>query len=156
MSRTLLIKHVRIFDGETEIPEGDVLVENGIIKKVSTTTLDAPDKSTTIVSKPGHTLIPGIIDGHMHSHAEGPITLTQSLKFGVTTVCDMHNELENIPSLKKRAEEDSDAADFKMASEAATVEGGWPGAVVTALDNSEEVSHSPHPPPPLPLRCLDG
>lgn len=154
MSRTLLIKNVRIFDGETEIPEGNILVENGVIKKVSTTSLDAPDESTTIISKPGHTLIPGIIDGHVHSYTEGPITLIQSLKFGVTTVCDMHNELGNIPSLKKSAEEDSDAADFKMASEAATIEGGWPGAVVTALDKSEEVSHNS--PSPLPRRCLDG
>ena len=139
MSQTLLIKDVRIFDGETEIPRGSVLVENGVIKKVSTTQLDAPNKHTTVISKPGCTLLPGIIDGHIHAHAMGPIVLTQSLKFGVTTVCDLQIEPENFPPLRKRAAEDPDAADFKMAGSAATIAGGWPEAVVLALDKSPEV-----------------
>lgn len=139
MSQTLLFKDVHIFDGEIELPRGDVLIEDGVIKKVSTTSLDVPDKSTTVISKPGHTLIPGIIDAHVHAHTDGAILLTQSLKFGVTTVCDMHTETKNIPGLKKLAAEDADAADYKMASEAATIAGGWPEAVVTAHDKSEEV-----------------
>ena len=60
MSSTLLIKDVRIFDGENEISSGSVLVENGLIKRVSEGVLNAPDASTVVISKPGHTLIPGI------------------------------------------------------------------------------------------------
>ncbi|KAK7755134.1 hypothetical protein SLS62_002949 [Diatrype stigma] len=138
MPQTLLFKDVHIFDGETEIPRGDVLVEDGVIKKVSTTPLDLPNGSTTVIFKPGHTLIPGIIDAHIHTHMDGAIALTQSLEFGVTTVCDMHNEKENIPNLRKLGAEDADAADYKTASEGATIADGWPEAVVTAHDKSEE------------------
>lgn len=145
MSRALLIKDVRIFDGEVEIPNGDVLVEDGIIKKVSVTPLNAANESTTVVSKPGHTLIPGLIDGHVHAHADGAFVLTQSLKFGVTTVCDLHIEPEFMLGLKKQAAEDPDAADFKMAGQAATVEGGWPGAIVLAINNSEKVCRTRAP-----------
>ncbi|KAI2466924.1 hypothetical protein F4781DRAFT_332340 [Annulohypoxylon bovei var. microspora] len=139
MSPALLIKDVRIFDGENEIPSGSVLVENGLIKQVSDGPLNAPDASTIVISKPGHTLIPGIIDGHIHAHIDEHNTvLGQSLKFGVTTVCDMHQEVENIAQLRARALADPDSADFKTSSQAATVLGGWPAAVITAHDKSEE------------------
>ncbi|KAI1455109.1 hypothetical protein F4805DRAFT_289939 [Annulohypoxylon moriforme] len=139
MSRTLLIKDVRIFDGENEIPSGSVLVENGLIKQVSKGTLNAPDASTVIISKPGHTLIPGIIDGHIHAHVDEENTvLGQALKFGVTTVCDMHQEVENLAELRSRALNDHNSADFKSASQAATILGGWPAAIITAHDKSEE------------------
>ncbi|KAI4863256.1 hypothetical protein F4820DRAFT_427449 [Hypoxylon rubiginosum] len=139
MSASLLITDVRIFDGENEILRGSVLVKDGVIKQVVTGELEAPDSSTVVISKPGHTLIPGIIDGHIHADIDEHYTaLTQSLKFGVTTVCDMHQEVENIGKLRARATQDTDSADFKTSSQAATVSGGWPMAVITAFDKSEE------------------
>ncbi|XDG05477.1 hypothetical protein ABKA04_005092 [Annulohypoxylon sp. FPYF3050] len=139
MSPSLLIKDVRIFDGENEIPSGSVLVENGLIKQVSEGSLDVPDASTVVISKPGHTLIPGIIDGHIHAHIDEQNTvLGQALKFGVTTVCDMHQEEENLAELRSRALNDPNSADFKTSSQAATILGGWPAAVITAHDKSEE------------------
>ncbi|KAI0379406.1 hypothetical protein F5Y04DRAFT_128564 [Hypomontagnella monticulosa] len=138
MPPALLIKDVRIFDGEKEIPSGSVLVEDGVIRQVSEGSLPAPNESTIVISKPGHTLIPGIIDGHIHAHIDEKNTeLKQSLSFGVTTVCDMHQEAENIGKLREFAQ-DPDAADFKTSSQAATVLGGWPAAVITAHDKSEE------------------
>ncbi|KAI0887000.1 uncharacterized protein GGS22DRAFT_120314 [Annulohypoxylon maeteangense] len=139
MSQTLLIKDIRIFDGENEIPSGSVLVENGLVKQVSRGSLNAPDASTVVISKPGHTLIPGIIDGHIHAHIDEQNTvLGQALKFGVTTVCDMHQEVENLAELRSRALNDPNSADFKTASQSATVSGGWPTAIITAHDKSEE------------------
>lgn len=139
MAPALLIKDVRIFDGENEIPSGSVLVEDGVIKQVSTEPLAAPSISTTVISKPGYTLIPGIIDGHIHAHIDDKNTvLKQSLNFGVTTVCDMHQEAENVAKLREFAQ-DPDAADFKTSSQSATVLGGWPAAVITAHDKSIEV-----------------
>lgn len=144
---SLLITNVRIFDGENEISDGSVLVEGGVIKQVGEGELKAPSPSTVVISKPGHTLIPGIIDGHIHADLDAECTaLTQSLKFGVTTVCDMHQEAENIGKLRARATEDPDAADFKTSSQAATVSGGWPMAVITAFDKSEEVGVVKDPP----------
>ncbi|KAI8963586.1 hypothetical protein F5Y11DRAFT_319164 [Daldinia sp. FL1419] len=139
MSSSLLIKDVRIFDGEREIPSGSVLVENGLIKQVSDSSLTAPGPSTVVISKPGHTLIPGLIDGHIHADVdEENSTLRQSLKFGLTTVCDMHQEAENIGTLREQAAKDPDSADYKTASQAATVSGGWPTPAILAHDSSEE------------------
>ncbi|KAI1771025.1 hypothetical protein F4818DRAFT_454915 [Hypoxylon cercidicola] len=139
MSSSLLITDVRIFDGENEISCGSVLVEDGVIKQVVNGRLKTPDFSTVVISKPGHTLIPGIIDGHIHAEIDDEYTaLTQSLKFGITTVCDMHQEVENVGRLRARATQDSDSADFKTSSQSATVSGGWPMAVITAFDKSEE------------------
>lgn len=143
MSPSLLIKDVRIFDGENEIPNGSVLVENGLIKYVSPGSLEATDESTIVLSKPGYTLIPGIIDGHVHTHLDKENTgLAQSLKFGVTTACDMHQEAEDVAAVREEAARNPDISDFKTSSSAATVLGGWPAAVVTAFDTSEEVGDS--------------
>ncbi|KAI1370818.1 hypothetical protein F4677DRAFT_341387 [Hypoxylon crocopeplum] len=139
MSPALLIKDVRIFDGETEIPRGSVLVEHGLIKQVSEGSLEESDASTIVLSKPGHTLIPGLIDGHIHARADEQNSgLTQCLKFGVTTACDMHQEVENIGWLRAQASEDPDSADFKTCSQSATVLGGWPSAIIMALDKSKK------------------
>lgn len=137
---SLLIRDVRIFTGEREIPNGSVLIAGGKIHQVSETRLNAPNSSTEVVSKPGHTLLPGFIDCHIHADSGSTVALPQSLRFGVTTVCDMHNEPPNVAKLRNQAKEDTDSADFKTCSLAATIKGGWPEAVVTAHDKSEEAS----------------
>lgn len=136
---SLLIRDVRIFTGEYEIPNGSVLVSGDKIQQVSEGQLEAPNASTKILSRPGHTLLPGLIDAHVHVDGANPVALPQALRFGVTTVCDMHNEPSNVAKLRKQASDYSDAADFKCCSMAATIKGGWPEAVVTAHDKSPEV-----------------
>jgi hypothetical protein len=132
---SFLIRDVRIFDGTNIIESGSVLVENGSISKVSTTPISF---TGTTISKPGHTLIPGLIDVHIHANGANKVALPQSLRCGVTTVCDMHNEWYNIQKLRKQLE-GGDCADLKTTSFAATVEDGWPIPVVIAHDKSEEV-----------------
>lgn len=131
---SFLLTGVRIFDGENTIESGAVLVENGKIKQVSDS--DIPWSGATI-SKPGHTVLPGLIDCHVHCDSANPSSLPQSLRFGVTTVCDMHNEYPNIEKLRKQIKEEGDCADLKTTSFAATVDMGWPMPVVLA--------HSPNP-----------
>jgi imidazolonepropionase-like amidohydrolase len=46
-------------------------------------------------------IIPGLIDAHIHALAGNTNSVEQSLRFGVTTVCDMHNEVEDIMRLKQ-------------------------------------------------------
>ena len=70
------------------------------------------------------------------------MALPQSLRFGVTTVCDMHNEWENIVKLRKQIE-GGDCADLKTTSFAATIDMGWPMPVVLAHNKDEEVSCPP-------------
>ena len=136
---SFLIKDARIFTGEHVLERGSVLVENGIVKYVDN---DPPDTDVPIVSGSGSTLIPGLIDAHIHADKGRVLALEQSLRFGVTTVCDMHNEPPNVAKLKKVAKERTDVADFKSSCLAATIDQGWPVPIVTLHDKSEEVSYS--------------
>ena len=136
---SFLINDVRIFTGEHVLESGSVLVEEGIIKHVGK---HSPLTDVPIVSGAGSTLIPGIIDAHIHADKGRVLALEQSLRFGVTTVLDMHNEPPNVAKLKKIARERKDVADFKSSCLAATVDKGWPAAIVTMHDQSEEVGIS--------------
>jgi cytosine/adenosine deaminase-related metal-dependent hydrolase len=140
-SSTFVITDVRIFDGENEISNGHVHVEDGKIKFVGTNSEDTSfPLNIKIISRPGHTLIPGLIDAHSHCDKGNENALYQGLRFGVTTIMDLHNEIFNCQKLKKIAKEEKRlAADFKCAGVAATIENGWPASVVTAHDKSPEV-----------------
>ena len=134
---SFIINDVRIFTGEEVLPSGSVLVEDGIIRYVGRKTLSV---DLPIVTASNSTLIPGLIDAHIHADEGKVLAIQQSLRFGVTTVLDMHNEPWNVTKLKKIAAERNDVADFKSACFAATVDKGWPEAIVIMHDQSEEVS----------------
>jgi dihydroorotase-like cyclic amidohydrolase len=132
------IKDIRIFDGHTEIENGYVTWTNSLITALGPGS--PPTQTGTVLSKPGHTLLPGFIDAHNHSHFSYDPALRQALRFGVTTFMDMHNEYPSFTHLKKVAGEDrKGAADYKCAGVAATIENGWPVPVITAHDKSAEV-----------------
>ncbi|KAL9084201.1 MAG: hypothetical protein Q9165_008187 [Trypethelium subeluteriae] len=133
-SKSFVIQDVRVFTGEEVIDSGFVHVENGQIVAVGSggpTTSDA----VLAISKPGHTLLPGLIDAHLHTDASHTV-LTQSMKFGITTVLDMGSKTEDILYLKSVANERKDCADIRSAQKAAMVEGGWPVPVLLAFDSS--------------------
>lgn len=133
---SFVINDVRIFTGEEVLESGSVLVEDGIIRYVGR---EAPSGDLPIITASNSTLIPGLIDAHIHADKGKVLAIEQSLRFGVTTVLDMHNESWNVTKLKKIAAERKDVADFKSACFAATVDKGWPEAIVTMHDHSEEV-----------------
>jgi len=66
---TVLFRNARVFDGKSEkCPEGmSVLVEGNTIREVS----DRPIKSkgARVLDVAGRTLMPGLIDAHMHAYA---------------------------------------------------------------------------------------
>ena len=133
---SFLIRDVQIFTGEETISNGFIHVSNGKIKAVGPIS-SMPELSIKTYSKPGHTLLPGLIDCHIHADMANPVALPQALRFGVTTVCEMHNERSNVLKLRKQALE-PDTASYKTAGQAATIENGWPIPVITAHDKSEE------------------
>ena len=138
---SFIIKDVHVFTGEEEIKEGYVLVANGKIKSVGSAVPSNLGPDIKVISKPGHTVLPGFIDAHNHADAGNANAIRQALRFGVTTFMDMHNEWPNVFKLKNQSrEEPAESADFKSCGLAATIENGWPIPVVTALDNSPEVS----------------
>jgi dihydroorotase-like cyclic amidohydrolase len=139
---SFIISDVRIFDGINELPTGYVHVVSGKIKQFGSGNPPAVSADTKIFSKPGHTLLPGFIDAHNHLHQGNVEALKQALRFGVTTIMDLHNEVDSFMKLKIVAKEDRIAcADFKCAGNAATIENGWPIPVVLAHNKSPEVGY---------------
>ena len=127
---SFIIRDVTIFTGEKTIQQGFILVSEGKIRAIGPASA-TPELSVPTYSKPGHTLLPGLIDCHIHADKANPTALPQSLRFGVTTVCEMHNELENVRKLRKQCQE-ADTASYKTCGQAATIENGWPIPVITA------------------------
>jgi imidazolonepropionase-like amidohydrolase len=134
---TFLLRDVRVFTGDSTIPSGFVHVQDGKIAAVGPMSNVLQDSSITTYSKPGHTVVPGLIDCHIHADMADPEALPQALRFGITTVCEMSNELENVLKLKKQTLE-PDTASYKTAGQAATIENGWPIPVITAHDKRAE------------------
>ncbi|MQA03298.1 MAG: amidohydrolase family protein [Streptosporangiales bacterium] len=107
--RPLWLTNARLFDG-TRAPVRDgaaVLVENGRIVRVGSAG-DAVPEGATVVDLAGKTLMPGLINGHMHAVGQLPelgfgsqpllpgttthmlgMHLREFLRYGVTTVRDM-------------------------------------------------------------------
>ena len=131
---SFLITDVRVFDGETVIEDGSVLVESGKISKVTSKPIEI-DALVRTISKPGHTLLPGFIDAHVHVGFGDEPGLAQGLRFGVTTQCDLGNapfQINNLRGIVKNG----NCSDLKAAMESATPEGGWPAPLMKVLSNN--------------------
>ena len=68
----ILFTNVHVFDGvnERRIENASVLVEGNLIKTVSNQPIDAP--GATVIDGSGRTLMPGLIDNHVHLMLPGP------------------------------------------------------------------------------------
>ena len=88
----LVIADVQIFDGDNFINKGYVRCAGGRILQLAAGEYTHDDGTATVVRSPGDTLLPGLIDSHVHSLKGNVQSVEQSLRFGVTTVCDMHND----------------------------------------------------------------
>ena len=121
----VVISDVRLFDGERVLEHRSVLIEGGTISQVSGAGMRA--NGAAVINGSGRTLLPGLIDAHVHlpNHAEE--ACRQALRLGVTTQLDMFNCGERLARLKKMESEDrSDIADLRTACVGATVPGGHP------------------------------
>ena len=70
-----LFKNVRIFDGKAEklSDTSNVMVRGNIIERVSSVNIQPPaDANVTIIDGGGRTLMPGLIDAHVHAFAIRP------------------------------------------------------------------------------------
>ena len=99
---TFILENVKIFTGDDFIDNGYVYVKNGIIEEVKKgRSPDSIQLHAPIRSYSGHSVIPGLIDSHIHALSGNLDSIEQSLRFGVTTVCDMHNNPEDNERLQK-------------------------------------------------------
>ena len=77
------ISGARVFDGNDALGVASVTVEDGVVTAVR----PMADDGTGDVDGRGMTLLPGLIDAHVHLRGAG--NLGQDLRHGVTTVLDM-------------------------------------------------------------------
>jgi imidazolonepropionase-like amidohydrolase len=163
---TTVFKNVRLFDGEKVYPSANVVVENGKISAVGIAVPTKAEEDATVIDGTGHTLLPGLIEAHMHAHLPpgkgtacdamskterpyvrqllihetGSEILKPAIACGITTCLDMHNTPEDIIRLKKDCAASAELPDLKSAFYGATIEGGWPKPILLHHDPSPEVS----------------
>ncbi len=118
---TLAITDVRLFDGETLIEDATVVVRDGLIAAVGPQV--AVPAGAEVLSRPGSTLLPGLIDSHGHSWGD---SLERAAVWGVTTVIDMFTT-PDFASARRAEQADAaahDRADLVSAGVLATAPGG--------------------------------
>jgi imidazolonepropionase-like amidohydrolase len=126
-----VIRGVRVFDGETVAERRTVVISRGKIVAVGDSTVAVPTGAQEIAGE-GRTLLPGLIDAHVHFPIF-PVTaaaeaLQQSLAFGVTTSIVMGAAPSQFAARIKGLE-DSDSPDIAAILSAgiyATAPGGHP------------------------------
>jgi imidazolonepropionase-like amidohydrolase len=114
-----VISGARVFDGERSLGVVDVRVQNDTIATVG----DPPAGDVEVIDGTGATLLPGLIDAHVHASEE---TLRQALAFGVTTELDLLSMPGVMQPLRRLAAESRDLADVRSASVGLTPAGGHP------------------------------
>ena len=162
MASSTTIHSVRLFDGIAVHNSATVTFDTatGLITSVSTAPFTSSDAAEgTVIDGTGHTLLPGLIEAHMHCYgihmpegAWGPAVLAPALKCGVTTVCDMHSELASVTELRQKIKEEVEREKGKKGGEGkvtlpdlksgllgATIEGGWPKPIVLGHNPDQKV-----------------
>lgn len=138
----VLIRDVTLFDGHSISTHRSVLIRHGVIARIGNERLRQRD--AVIFDGSGKTLLPGLIDAHVHlPHVNTEDGLRQAARLGVTTVIDMFTDQPTLKILK--ALESADAAglaDLKTAGVGATAPGGHPtelgGAAVPTISRGDD------------------
>ena len=124
------ITNVRIFDGEKVIGARNIVIKG---EKIIAVGEDIPTNAT-IINAENATLLPGLIDAHVHTSIGG---LRDALKFGVTTELEMNGDFT------KRGREIQlkdlvDVADVRSTGTAITAPGGHPDELLPDGDEIPE------------------
>ena len=130
----------RVFDGDAVLEQATVLFRDGEIQAVGETV--ALPEDVELVDGTGKTLLPGLIDCHVHTF--GP-SLQHALNFGVTTVLDMFTNPGFAKSMRaqQKAGLANDRADLFSTGYLTTAEGGHGtqfGMPVPTLDRAEDAA----------------
>jgi imidazolonepropionase-like amidohydrolase len=115
------VREVRLFDGERVVEAATVVVREGRVVAAGPGVVAPPE--LPVVDGRGRTLLPGLIDAHVHTWGDA---LAETLNFGVTTVLDMYSDPGPHRELRRTREALSPRAhaDRFSAGYLATVPGG--------------------------------
>jgi len=122
LAATLVIRDVRLFDGEKVVERTSVAVDGDTIVAIDPA-VRVPTSATEVDGR-GLTLLPGLIDAH--THIQSADQLRQALMFGVTTELDMFALPAMTGPLRKvvAGAGGRSLADFRSAGILATAPGG--------------------------------
>jgi imidazolonepropionase-like amidohydrolase len=133
-------KNIRIFDGKQIINECTVIIKGTQILQVGKN-ITVP-KEAEIITGEDLTLLPGLIDSHVHAFSWGDLRLEAI--FGATTVMDMMTSTAFMRQTKAKLRANgnsNDMADFYSAGQPATYPGGhgteW-GTEIPTLTKPQE------------------
>ncbi|MFZ6863637.1 CIA30 family protein [Undibacterium sp. Ji67W] len=115
-----LIRNVRVFDGQRSFENRTVLISDG---KIKNNDFHGPTPVTAIeVSGKGKTLLPGLIDSHVHAYQDFDLPLL----FGVTTEIDMFTSVAVMQDFNRKMQhkQNDDQSDVISAGTLATAPGG--------------------------------
>ncbi|MET3851315.1 amidohydrolase family protein [Paenibacillus sp. OAE614] len=130
LDKVTAIINAQIFDGEQVIEARNVLIQGETIIAVGT---DVPEDAV-IVDANHATLLPGLIDAHVHTSIGG---LRDAVKFGVTTELEMNGDFtERGRAIQLKNVEG--AADVRSAGTAITAPGGHPDELLPDGDEIPE------------------
>lgn len=120
LADTWLIRDARVFDGEQMHAKRSVLVKDDKIADADYH--GSAPAGAHIVDGAGRTLLPGLIDAHVHAYRH----LDLPLMFGVTTQIDMFTGVETMQqiSAKMRGNDNRGQADMYSAGTLVTAPGG--------------------------------
>ena len=120
------ITNVRIFDGEQVIGDDTVVIDGAHIHSVG----DKVPAGATVIDAHGGTLMPGLIDSHVHTDING---LHDALLFGVTTELEMNGRWT--PKERRKIAERDDIADLRSPGMGITPKGGHPTQYMSSSNN---------------------
>ncbi|MFZ6688301.1 CIA30 family protein [Undibacterium sp. SXout11W] len=115
-----LIRNVRVFDGQRSVENRTVLISDG--KIINSDFHGTTPISAIEVNGTGKTLLPGLIDSHVHAYQDFDLPLL----FGVTTEIDMFTSVTVMQDFnsKMRHKKNYDQSDVISAGTLATAPGG--------------------------------
>lgn len=120
LAGTTLVQDVRVFDGSAAHEHRSVLLRDGVI--VDADFHGAAPAGARVVAGAGRTLLPGLIDAHVHAFQH----LDLPLMFGVTTQVDMFTAVPTMQEVTKAMAEGRNVgrADLFSAGTLVTAPGG--------------------------------
>jgi len=117
------ITNALVFDGQDVIGYPTVILDGTRVAAI-----DQPVPSgATVVDGTGATLLPGLIDSHVHTDTDG---LRDALAFGVTTELEMQGHWS--PKTRQKIATRDDIADLRTSGMGVRTKGGHPSEYVTS------------------------
>lgn len=112
-----------VFDGERAIAGHTVVINGARIQAVG----GAAPAGAAVIDARGATLLPGLIDSHVHTDMDG---LRDALQFGVTTELEMQGRWS--ARQRKEISERNDIADLRSPGMGVTPKGGHPSEYISS------------------------